>query len=219
MSGFPGSPKLLKGGIVLVDPDSGAVRSAIALQYNPETLTRSFQIQATGAEGGDRSQALRIKGPAVETYKLDVVVSAIDHLEFPDQHKDAVEFGIQPQLARLEALVHPTSQQLLSNDALAGSGALEILPMETPLVLFVWSKSRIAPVRITELSITEEAFDPALNPIQAKVSLGLRVLSVDDLGFAHKGGRLFMAYLQQKERLAQKAGAAGLSAFGIGGIP
>ena len=219
MTSFPGSPKLLKGGIVLVDPDSGAVRSAIALQYNPETLTRSFQIQAAGGESQDRSQALRIKGPAVESYKLDVVVSAIDHLEFPDQHKDAVEFGIQPQLARLEALVHPTSQQLLSNNALAGSGALEILPMETPLVLFVWSKSRIAPVRITELSITEEAFDPALNPIQAKVSLGLRVLSVDDLGFSHKGGSLFMAYLQQKERLAQKAASAGLSAFGIGGIP
>jgi hypothetical protein len=219
MTSFPGSPKLLKGGIVLVDPDSGAVRSAIALQYNPETLTRSFQIQAAGGESQDRSQALRIKGPAVESYKLDVVVSAIDHLEFPDQHKDAVEFGIQPQLARLEALVHPTSQQLLSNNALAGTGALEILPMETPLVLFVWSKSRIAPVRITELSITEEAFDPALNPIQAKVSLGLRVLSVDDLGFSHKGGSLFMAYLQQKERLAQKAASAGLSAFGIGGIP
>ena len=219
MTSFPGSPKLLKGGIVLVDPDSGAVRSAIALQYNPETLTRSFQIQAAGGESQDRSQALRIKGPAVESYKLDVVVSAIDQLEFPDQNKNAVEFGIQPQLARLEALVHPTSQQLLSNDALAGSGVLEILPMETPLVLFVWSKSRIAPVRITELSITEEAFDPALNPIQAKVSLGLRVLSVDDLGFSHKGGSLFMAYLQQKERLAQKAASAGLSAFGIGGIP
>src|SRR5688572_8150299 len=98
MTSFPGSPKLLKGGIVLVDPDSGAVRSAIALQYNPETLTRSFQIQAAGGESQDRSQALRIKGPAVESYKLDVVVSAIDHLEFPDQHKDAAEFGIQPQL-------------------------------------------------------------------------------------------------------------------------
>ena len=66
------------------------------------------------------------------------------------------------------------------------------------------------PVRITEFSITEEAFDPALNPIRAKVSLGMRVLSVDDLGFAHKGGNLFMAYLQNKEQLAsaRAAGAA-----------
>ena len=44
------------------------------------------------------------------------------------------------------------------------------------------------PVRITEFSITEEAFDPKLNPIRAKVSLGMRVLTVDDLGFDHKGG-------------------------------
>jgi hypothetical protein len=219
MTTFPNSPKLLKGGIVLVDPESGAVRAAIALQYNPETLSRSFQIQAVGTEGGDRSQPLRIKGPAVESYKLEVVVNAIDQLEFPSQNPTAVEFGIQPQLAILESLVYPSSAQLLSNNALADSGALEILPMETLLPLFVWSKSRIVPVRVTELSITEEAFDPALNPIQAKVSLGLRVLSVDDLGFQHKGGSLFMAYLQQKEQLASRSPAAGLSAFGIGGIP
>jgi hypothetical protein len=196
MTTFPGSPRLLKGGIVLVDPGSGAVRGAIALQYNPETLSRSFQIQAAGGEGADRSQALRIRGPAVESYKLEVVVNAIDQLEFPSQNPTAVEFGIQPQLALLESLIHPSSAHLLSNNALAQSGALEILPMETPLSLFVWSKSRIVPVRITELSITEEAFDPALNPIQAKVSLGLRVLSVDDLGFDHQGGSLFIAYLQ-----------------------
>jgi hypothetical protein len=219
MTTFPGSPRLLKGGLVLLDPESGAVRGAIALQYNPETLSRSFQIQAAGADGGDRSQALRIKGPAVESYKLDVVVSAIDQLEFPGQNPNAVAFGIQPQLALLESLVHPSSARLLANNALAQSGALEIVPMQTALTVFVWSTSRVVPVRVTELSITEEAFDPALNPIQAKVGLGLRVLSVDDLGFSHKGGSLFMAYLQQKEQLAAKSPTAALSIFGIGGIP
>jgi hypothetical protein len=102
---------------------------------------------------------------------------------------------------------------------MAGSGTLEIVPMEKPLTLFVWSRTRIAPVRVTDLSITEEAFDPDLNPIQAKVSLGLRVLSVDDLGFDHKGGSLFMAYLQQKEQLAAKSKGGSLSDFGIGGLP
>jgi len=82
----------------------------------------------------------------------------------------------------------------------------------------VWSKSRIVPVRLTDFSITEEAFDPALNPVRAKVSLGLRVLSVDDLGFAHKGGGLFMTYLAAKEQLAEKA-AGSLAALGIAGIP
>jgi hypothetical protein len=219
MSTFPGSPRLLKGGIVLIDPESGALRGAIALQYNPETLSRSFQVQAAGTDAADRSQALRIKGPAVETYKLDIVVNAYDQLEFPDQNPDAASVGILPQLSLLESLVQARSAQLTANDALAQSGALEILPMQTPLPLFVWSKSRIAPVRVTELSITEEAFDTALNPIQAKVSLGLRVLSVDDLGFKHKGGSLFMAYLQQKEQLATRIPAAALSALGLGGIP
>jgi hypothetical protein len=91
--------------------------------------------------------------------------------------------------------------------------------MEAPLALFIWSKSRILPVRISELSVTEEAFDPALNPIRAKVTLGLRVLSVDDLGFAHKGGNLFMGYLQAKEQLAAKVSGGALSSLGIGGLP
>jgi hypothetical protein len=90
--------------------------------------------------------------------------------------------------------------------------------MEAPLALFVWSKSRVVPVRVTDLSITEEAFDPALNPIRAKVSLGLRVLSVDDLGFAHKGGSLFMAYLRTKESLATKAQPGTFATLGISGI-
>jgi hypothetical protein len=218
MTTFPGSPKLLKGGIVLIDPESGAVRQVITLQYNPETLTRSFQIQGVGA-GTDRSQALRVKGPAVESYKLDIVLSAADALEFPDQNQTTVRFGLQPQLALLESLVNPESAQLLSNNSMASSGTLEIFPMEKPLPLFVWSRTRVAPVRVTDLSITEEAFDPDLNPIQAKVSLGLRVLTIDDLGFDHKGGSLFMAYLQQKEQLAAKSRRGALSDFGIGGIP
>jgi hypothetical protein len=130
-----------------------------------------------------------------------------------------VENGIQPQLAVLESLVYPTSGQLLDRNALAQSGVLEIAPMEAPLSLFVWSKNRIVPVRVTDFSITEEAFDPNLNPIRAKVSIGLRVLSVDDLGFQHKGGSLFMSYLQTKEQLAAKVAAGSFTTLGIGGIP
>jgi len=87
-----------------------------------------------------------------------------------------------------------------------------------PLALFVWSKSRIVPVKVTDFSITEEAFDPSLNPIRAKVSLGLRVMSIDDLGFSTKGGGLFMAYLQSKEKLAGKVQSTSLAPLGIGGI-
>jgi hypothetical protein len=91
--------------------------------------------------------------------------------------------------------------------------------MESVLTLFVWSKSRIVPVRLTEFSVTEEAFDAGLNPIRAKVSLGMRVLSVDDLGFNHKGGGIFMSYLQQKEQLAGRSVGAALRILGLNGIP
>ena len=91
--------------------------------------------------------------------------------------------------------------------------------MLAPLTLFVWSKHRIVPVRITEFSVTEEAFDPSLNPIRAKVSLGLRVLSVDDLGLQPAGGTLFMAYLQQQGAARRDAARPGaLSALGLTGI-
>jgi hypothetical protein len=218
MTTYPNSPKVLKGGLVLIDPESAKVLRIISLQYNPEKLTRGLQVQAAGGEGGNRGEAMRFKGPAVETIKLEADIDAADQLEFPNQNRVTVENGIQPQLAVLEALAHPSSAQLLAVDRQASSGTLEIAPMEAPLMLFVWSRNRIVPVRLTEFSITEEAFDPALNPIVAKVSIGLRVLSVDDLGFAHKGGSLFMSYLQAKEQLAAKAQLGGFAALGIGGI-
>jgi len=218
MTAFPNSPRLVRGGIVLIDVDSGAVKRVIALQYNPDTLTRTLQVQAFSGDSSDRSEAMRIKGPPVETLKLDAEIDATDQLEFPDKNPEATKTGILPQLAALETIVYPTSSQLLSNNALAKSGTLEIVPMQSPLSLFVWSSNRILPVRLTDFSVTEEAFDPNLNPIRAKVSLGMRVLSVNDLGFDHKGGNLFMTYLQKKEQLAARSASAAISTLGITGI-
>ncbi len=218
MSAFPKSPRLLKGGIVLIDPETSAVKRIISLQYNPDTLTRTLQVQSVG-EGADRSEALRIKGPPIETIKLDAEIDATDQLEFPDQNPEVAQFGIHPQLAALETIVYPTSRQLQENNNLAQAGTLEILPMQAPLTLFIWSKNRILPVRLTDFSITEEAFDTSLNPIRAKVSLGMRVLSINDLGFTHKGGVLYMNYQQNKERLAGMFKGGGLTTLGIGEIP
>ncbi len=216
MSSFPGSPKLLKGGIVLIDPATSVVQRIIALQYNPDSLSRTLQVQGAG-EQGDRSEALRLKGPAVETIKLDAEIDATDEMEAGNTVVG--EVGIAPQLAALETLLYPSSAQLLANETLSNLGTLEILPMETGLSLFVFGQNRVLPVRVTEFSVTEEAFDPNLNPIRAKVSLGLRVLSVDDVGFTHKAGSLFMSYLQQKEALRARAQAGTLGALGLTGSP
>ena len=209
------SPRLVKGGLVQVDVKSGRTLRTIALQYNPESLSRTVLVQAAGESGGDTSQALRIKGAAAETIKVEAEIDATDRLEHPGQNRTAAELGIHPDLAALELLVQPTSEALQGNDSMARSGTLEVLPLEAPLLLFVWGPNRVVPVRITDLSITEDAFDANLNPIRATVSLGMRVLTVDDLGFDHRGGQLFMAHLRSREALAKKSGSAPLSALGV----
>lgn len=221
MTGLTSSPKLIKGGLVVLAPGGGTVRRQIALQYNPDTLSRSYQVQGTGGDdaAGGRAQPFRLKGPAIETIKLDAEIDATDQLADPDAHANAVAFGIAPQLAVLEALVNPSVDDLLGIASQADGGTLEILPPEAPLTLFVWSKNRVAPVRVAEFSIVEEAFDPALNPIRAKVSLGLHVMSTDDLGFTHRGGTIFLNYLRNRETLAGLTGGASLASLGLSSLP
>jgi len=217
MSAFPGSPRLLKGGIVVLDPVTAAIQSVINLQYNPDTLTRSLQIKGVTGEAGDRTEALRLKGPPVETIKVDAEIHATDLLEASDPQ--ATQIGLHAILAALEMLVYPSSSVLQSNNDSAASGTLEIIAVDAPLTIFVFGPKRIAPVRFTEFSITEEAFDTSLNPIRAKVSLSMRVLTIDDVNFDDKSGGLFMAYLRSKEQLAQKSTSGTLGALGITGIP
>ena len=217
MSAFPGSPRIIKGGLVLLDRDSGAVQRVIRLQYNPDSINRSLQMQGAG-EGGDRLEALRLKGPPVETINLEAVIDATDQLEQPDNNPQAVANGVAHQLAALESLLYPSSTTLAEHHALAARGSLEILPATQPLILFVWGKSRIVPVRITDFGIAEEAFDTLLNPIRAKVSLGLRVLSVNDLGYDSTGGGLYRVYQQEKERLSGAYSGGALNDLGIEGL-
>ena len=217
MSSFPGSPKTLRGGLVLIDDETGVVLRIIALQYTPDTLSRSLQIKGVSGESGDHMEALRLKGPPVETIKLEAEIDATDQLEAADNQ--ATQVGLHAQLAVLETIVYPLSSTLLANNSAASGGSIEIVPMRGPLTLFVFGPNRIVPVRITELSITEEAFDTSLNPIRAKISLGLRVLTVDDLGFRGKGGGLFMSYLLAKEQLAKQAKRGTFGALGINGVP
>ncbi len=198
MSSFPNSPLLQKGAIIGIDPFN-PLASVIIFQYNPETMTRTITAQTTGREG-DRGEALRLKGPPQETIRLDVEIDATDQLERTDGI--ATGMGVYPTLASLEMLLYPKSALVIANEVLLNLGMIEVIPPEAPLTLFVWGVKRILPVRLTELGITEEAYDPSLNPIRAKVSLGLRVLNYHDLGLASVGGTLFMAHQIAKEVMA-----------------
>ena len=210
------SPRLVKAGLVVADPANGQVIRIIPLQYNPTKLSRSFETKALGDQAS-RSEALRLTGPPIETISLEAVIDATDALERGDAL--AASSGIASHLSALELLTSPDSAQLLEADRQAQRGVLEILPMQQPLTLLIWGKNRVVPVRIGDLSVTEEAFDPALNPIRATVSLSLRVLTVDDLGFDQRGGQIFLNHLKVKEQLARRLPTAGLETLGIGALP
>lgn len=212
MSSFPNSPRLQKGAIVGLDPFN-PLASVVVFQYNPETVTRTLTPQTAGASGGGASapgEALRLTGPPQEEIKLDVVIDATDQLEKGDSV--ATQMGVYPQLSALEMLLYPKSALVIANEVLLQFGVIEVVPPAAPLTVLVWGAKRVVPVRLTSFSITEEMFDPNLNPIQAKVSLGLRVLNYRDLGLLSPGGALFMAHQVVKEVMATINTAATASA-------
>jgi hypothetical protein len=209
---FPQStPKVMKGAIVGIDPFN-PLASVVVFQYNPDTLTRTLQAQSAGAQSGDRTEAMRLKGAPVETFKLDVEVDATDQLERDDGVTESL--GIYPQLSALEMLIYPKSALVVVNTALLAAGSMEVIPPNAPLTLFIWGPKRILPVRLTEFSITEEAYDVQPNPIRAKVSLGLRVLSYNDLPLTDPGFALFLAHQVVKEAMATIGSVGNLGSVG-----
>ncbi len=189
----------LKGAIIGID-SANPVASVVLFQYNSDTLTRNIQAQMVERGGNLPSEPMRFKGAPTEDIKLEVEIDAADQLDRSDPV--SVSMGIAPQLAALEMLVYPKSKLVLANSELLAAGGLEIIAPEAPLTLFVWGPQRVIPVRLSSLDITEQAYDERLNPIQAKVSLSLRVLSYNDFPRDHLGYSLFIAHQVLKEAMA-----------------
>ena len=206
-SAYPRSPKLVKGALVVYESHApGPPQKVIAFQYNPEQLSRTLEKREPekkrGGAGGDKEDVYRVQGPPKETFKLTVQLNAADQLAEPDDHPTVREHGLLPVLAALEMLLYPTNAQVMQNEALAQGGKVQISPADLPLTLLVWGRSRVLPVLLTSFSVTEELFDPALNPIQVKVELGLQALTYMELKATSQGRDIYMAYQKQKEQLA-----------------
>lgn len=212
MSALSNASRPLKGALVAFrQPDP--TPQVISFQYNPETVQRTIEAQTSG-EAGAPGEALRLSGAPVETLKLEIELDAADQL---DAGSDlAAAAGIHPQLALLELLLYPHSALVIANTALLAAGTIEILSHQSPFVLLVWGPKRILPVRLTEFGVSEEAYDAGLNPMRAKISLGLRALSYNDLARTHPGYHLFLAHQVTKEALALVGRAQSLSAV-LGG--
>ena len=194
----PGSPRTLRGALVSIDPVI-PIPKLVVFQYNPDSLTRSITAR-TPKDAGTRMAATRLTGAPQETIKMDVEIDATDQLEKSDAL--TMKLGIYPQLSTLEMLVYPSSIEVIANTVLMATGVIELLPPPSPLTLLIWGIKRIVPVRLTEFTITEEAHDTALNPIRARVGLGLTVLSYSDLSITNPGYYIFLAHQVVKESMA-----------------
>jgi hypothetical protein len=153
-------------------------------------------------EGQDRSLALRLKGPPVETIKLDAEIDATDDLERPDVHPVAAELGIAPQLAVLETLLYPPSARLVANNSLQAVGTLEITPYEAPQPC-QWLSRAHHGLR------SPRRLDARLNPLRARSACPCAFRSTTR--FDTKGGALYLMY-PGEERLAQGAPAGAADA-------
>jgi hypothetical protein len=210
MTTFPGSPKLFKGAIIGVDPSNPLAR-VIIFQYNPTKLTRSLTGKMSGAESS-RTEVTRLTGPPDETITVEIEIDATDQLEKSDPV--TLSSGIYPQLSALEMLLYPKSKDVIINTAMMLSGSMEITSPEAPFTLFIWGMNRVLPVRLTRFTITEEAYDTRLNPIQAKVTLDMRVLNYNDFPSTHPGYFTFLTHHVIKETMAVIGSVNNITATG-----
>ncbi|HMR33004.1 MAG TPA: hypothetical protein PKA13_11715 [Geminicoccaceae bacterium] len=214
MSTFPGSPRILKGAVVAYTLPA-LLPKVIVFQYNPEQVTRSLSPRtAEAGAGGGRGEANRTDGPPDETITLSVEIDAADQLELPDDNATTVEVGLHPVLAALEGLLYPPFPVVVANQVLANLGGSFIQGEPVPLTLLVWGPARVLPVRVQSLSITEQAFDTRLNPINAKADLGLKVLTYRDLQLTDPAYWVYMASFTQKEVMAAINLGQGTGALG-----
>lgn len=181
-------PYLLRGALIEYGSDFlGPLPNIVIFQFNPESLTRNIQIppRPTGASARETSQA---GDTPVEKITLTAHFSAADQLK--SNNPLARAFGIGPQLAALEKMVYPAGRisGLIGKaidaigDAIFGDGdiSIQLIPREKyPRILFIWGLTRVLPVVIDSMDITEQHYDSLLNPIQAEVTLRLSVLTID----------------------------------------
>lgn len=194
----------------------GAQPSAvIVFQFNPESMKRTLAHRsqptpADGKAGAAKEDLLRVAGPPVETIAMTVDMHASDQLEDPDINRSVAEAGLHPALAAMEMLMYPPSLAASQIEQKAAAGQVQVSPAELPLVLLIWGAARVVPVKLTSFVVSEEAYDTRLNPIAAKIELGLQVLTYMEFPDSSLGRDAFIAYQKSKERLAklQIAGAA-----------
>jgi hypothetical protein len=210
-SASPLRPNLQKGALAVYPTHTPGSQptTLIVFQFNPESMRRTLAHRAApvppdAKTGAAKEDVLRVAGPPLETINMTVEMHAADQLEEPDENSAVAQNGLHPALATLELLMYPPTLSAQKIEEQAARGEVQVSPADLPLVLLIWGKSRVVPVKLTSFSISEDAFDTRLNPISAKVELGLQVLTYMEFTDSSIGRDAFIAYQKNKESLAQQ---------------
>lgn len=197
----------------------GPIPNVVIFQFNPESLSRSLQIppRPTGATQRETTQAGE---KTFEKISFKAHFSAANML---DEGKAlATLFGIGPQLAALEKMVLPSAKiaGLIGaaidaiGAALGGGGddaPAQPIPREKyPRILFIWGLTRVLPVTIDSMSISELDYDSILNPLRAEVDITLSVIAVDDCSddVLAKGALEYSSIAKEAQAIANLANTA-----------
>jgi len=137
-----------------------------------------------------------------ESISLDIRFDATDELN----DGDAVTglFGILPRLATLELMMAPKDEGLLGAavDALLGlseEGFSFSKSPNPPMILFIWGYTRVLPVNINSMNVTETEFNHILSPTRATVSVSLTVIEGKNIPYMYsKLAREAMSILNLK---------------------
>lgn len=213
---------LLRGALVEYGADLiGPIPNIVIFQFNPETLTRTLKIPERPQEANARERT-QAGEDTWETIGLKAHFSAADLLA--EDKALARMFGIGPQLAALEQMAHPTGELegLLGaaldavGDALGlggggGGDPTQPIPRKAlPRILFIWGLTRVLPVTIDSMRITEQEYDYLLNPLRAEVDLELTVTPPDSCSddWLAKGAMEYTTIAKEAQSIANLANTA-----------
>jgi hypothetical protein len=183
MSSSPLSPRVSQGALVCLDPVSFATTRIIVFSYNPETLCRKLEPGISAPDAANPIPATLPASPR-QTIRFTLQMDATDQLETPDQNPLAVKFGVYPVMSAIEVLMYAPNN------------------VQSALTLFVWGANRVVPVRVVELQITEQLFDPTLNPIRVEVTVTLMVQTETDFAAGSGARKFWDEYSANLEKVA-----------------
>jgi hypothetical protein len=211
---------LLKGALIEYGSDFlGPLPNVVVFQFNPLQVTRTIEVpqRPTGAGGRETSQAGEVP---IEKLDLTASFSAADMLASNNILARAT--GIASYLAALELMANAKAAEggllgaaIDAIGSLLGGGAADAtqpIPREAyPRLIFIWGLTRVLPVMVTSMKITETQFDFLLNPIEAEVEIGLTVIRPDPCAkdLVAEGASIYTATAKEALAVTNLANVAG----------